>query len=341
MINIDSAAIRELVCHRTSGEDQGSEPGDSMQGFGTDEEEVLKKIFLKPFLSNITTWEFGHEIDLELNPLFKLSESINEGGDFVTISGKICQHLDAVSKHPNIKEGDLFIMDIDGIVFDGNTYSALGIFKAENKENFIETGSGPGGRTSITFRKGIGSRKLDKACLILFTERPYTVFIIDTTGNEADYWKNDFVKVNLKQDAINSTGQFLSIAKSFATKQLPAEFEISKADQIDLLKRSVEYFRQHDSFEKQGFEQEVLQDQEVIKSFQNFDSRYRQEKDLLIADEFEISPQVVKQQAKNFKSVLKLDRNFHIYIHGNRELIKQGVDSDGRKFYKIYFENES
>jgi hypothetical protein len=103
----------------------------------------------------------------------------------------------------------------------------------------------------------------------------------------------------------------------------------------------VEYFKSHDNFDKQGFEQEVFQDQEVIRSFQSYDSRYREEKELQIADEFEISPQVVRKQARIFKSVLKLDRNFHIYIHGDRELIKQGVDSDGRKYYKIYFENES
>jgi hypothetical protein len=48
----------------------------------------------------------------------------------------------------------------------------------------------------------------------------------------------------------------------------------------------------------------------------------------------------VKKQAKIYKSILKLDKNFHIYIHGNREMITKGTDPDGRKFYKIYFENE-
>ena len=42
-----------------------------------------------------------------------------------------------------------------------------------------------------------------------------------------------------------------------------------------------------------------------------------------------------------FKSILKLDKNFHIYIHGNSELIRRGEEKDGRKFYKIYFENEA
>jgi hypothetical protein len=59
-----------------------------------------------------------------------------------------------------------------------------------------------------------------------------------------------------------------------------------------------------------------------------------------ISDSFDISSQAVKKQARIFKSVLKLDKNFHIYIHGNRNLIEQGVEEDGRKFYKIYFKEE-
>ena len=79
----------------------------------------------------------------------------------------------------------------------------------------------------------------------------------------------------------------------------------------------------------------------MIKSFQNFDEIYREENEIELDDNFDISAQAVKKQARVFKSVLKLDKNFHIYIHGNRELIEQGVEKDGRKFYKIYFEEES
>ncbi|MBK6777842.1 MAG: hypothetical protein IPG74_19090 [Flavobacteriales bacterium] len=49
----------------------------------------------------------------------------------------------------------------------------------------------------------------------------------------------------------------------------------------------------------------------------------------------------MKRQARIFKSVLKLDKNFHIYIHGDRNRIEQGVDEQGRKFYKIYYDKES
>ena len=49
----------------------------------------------------------------------------------------------------------------------------------------------------------------------------------------------------------------------------------------------------------------------------------------------------VKKQARSIKSIIKLDKNFHIYVHGSRELIEQGVDEEGRKFYKIYYKEES
>jgi hypothetical protein len=342
MIQIDDTIIRELIYHRINIDNTSSVLNEALYDFSNDEEEiVLKKIFLKPFLACTATYEFAHEIDIDLNPLFKLSQSVFEGSDFISQSKNICQHLKSVSKHPNIKDGDLFVMRYDNITINNVQCKGLGIYKIENKENFIETTKYYNGEAGLNFRKGIGSKRLDKACLILFTDQPFTVFIIDNTSNETDYWQNEFIKVKLKNDGVNNTNQFLSMTKSFVTKQFPSEFETTKADQIDLLNRSVEYFKKNESFDKQSFEQEVFQDNEVIKSFQNFDSKYRLENEIDIADDFLISSQVVKKQARVFKSVLKLDKNFHIYIHGDHELIRQGVETDGRKFYKIYFENES
>jgi len=58
-------------------------------------------------------------------------------------------------------------------------------------------------------------------------------------------------------------------------------------------------------------------------------------------DEFSISTNAVKKQSRVFKSVLKLDKNFHVYIHGNKDLIEKGFDSGmGMHYYKIYFEEE-
>lgn len=342
MIQIEDSIIRKLIYHRIGLKGNKSNLSDTLYEYQNDEEaEVLRKIFLKPFLSNTSTFEFKHEINLELNPLFKLSQAILEDNNFIAQSKSICQHLITVSKHPNLKDGDLFILKFDDIKIDNKFYEALGIYKIENKESFIETSTYGRGNAGLNFKKGIGTKRLDKACLILFTEQPYTILVIDNATVETDYWQNEFIRMDLKKDNINSTNQFLTLAKTFVTQQFPSDFEITRADQIDLLNRSVDYFKTNDNFDKGDFERTVFQQPAIIKSFQKFDSSYRQENEIEIADDFSISPQAVKKQARVFKSVLKLDKNFHIYIHGNNDLIEQGVEKDGRKFYKIYFESES
>ncbi len=338
MIDYTDTTISHLIFHHISQENSRLSAAES-QPADAEEEQVLKTIFLKPFMNCTNTYEFQHEIDLELNTLFKLSRAVDQEDDFVARSRDIHQHLKSVSKHPNIKDGELFVIRYQGVQINHQVVDALGIYKIENKEPFLETSSQEGNQ--LLFRRGIGTRKLDKACLVLFTEVPYTVLIIDNVSKETEYWKQDFVHAGFRNDHVNNTNEFLSLTKSFITEQFPTEYESSKADQIDLLNRSVAFFKSNESFEKESFENEVFQQPELIKSFQNFDQGYRLDKEVALSDNFEISAEAVKKQARGFKSILKLDKNFHVYIHGNRQLIQQGEEPDGRKFYKLYYTEES
>jgi len=341
MIQIEESVIRNLILHKVTSEESKSIINTNLFDTSNEDEEVfLKKVFLKPFISHSQTFEFSHEIDLDYNVLFNLSRSVYDGNDFVEQSGNIAQHLITSSKHHNIKDGDLFIVKFDEIKINNMYYEGLGIYKFEDKDSFIET-SISNKKIIFSFRKGIGNKKPDKACLILFTKEPYTILIIDNNTNETDYWQNDFINHKPKNDNVNSTNNFLTLTKNYISQQITTEFEVSKADQIDLLNRSVDYFKTHENFDKLEFENEVFQDSGIIDSFRSFDNNYRQENEIDLSDNFEISPQAVKKQARVFKSVLKLDKNFHIYIHGNKDLIEQGVDKDGRKYYKIYYEEES
>ncbi len=250
-------------------------------------------------------------------------------------TGIIHQHLKSVSKHPNIKDGDLFIVQYSDVKMGNTFYDALGIYKIENRDSFIEISSG-----KLTFKKGIGSRKLDKACLILFTKVPYTLFIIDSGSIEADYWKNEFIKADYKNDNINNTSQFLALTKNFVAQRLPQEFEVSKADQADILNKSLQFFKEKDNFNLNDFANEVINDPKAIEVFKQYKTDFEQEKDFEFSDNFSISSEAVKKQARALKSIIKLDKNFHIYIHGSRELIEQGEDKKG-KFYKVYYKEES
>jgi hypothetical protein len=330
-----------MVVHKISTTENKSVLSDALyESADETEDSVLKKLFLKPFQAHVSTYEFAHNIKLDYNVLFGLSKKIIEEADFIALSQNIAEHLIECSKHPNIKDGELFVVKFEDLLLSNKHYQALGIYKFEEKETYIETKQA-NKQMDLQFRKGLGNKKPDKACLIIFTEEPYTLLIIDSNSNETDYWQNEFIKHKPKNDNINNTTDFLTLAKNFITEQIPNEYEVNKTDQLNLLNRSVEYFKSHETFDKEEFEQEVFEDKSIIKSFRNFDETWRQEHELDISDNFEISAQAVKKQARVFKSILKLDKNFHIYIHGDRDLIEHGVEKDGRKYYKIYYDNES
>lgn len=307
--------------------------------------ELLNKFFLNPFGNpEFYAFTFTNE-DFLLNPLYNFSSKIFDDLDtFLVNSVNIAKHLYEISIHPQIKPGDLFVAYFSNINIDNEVIDAIGIFKSENKQSFLKL-SNDKENFLIRSDDGINTDRLDKGCLIFNTAKDsgFRVCIIDKSNKstEAQYWKDSFLQLKPCSDDYHQTKEFMNITKNYVTKQLSEEFEVSRADQIDLLNRSVEYFKTHDNFNKNEFENEVFQSAEVINSFRSFDSVYRQKKELEISENFDISPHAVKKQARIFKSVLKLDRNFHIYIHGNKELIEKGTDENGRKYYKIYYEEES
>jgi hypothetical protein len=307
--------------------------------------ELLFKFFLSPFASpEFYSFTFSNE-DFTLNPLFNFASQIFDSSKtFQKNSVNVAKHLYELSVHPQIKSGDLFLAYFTDISIEDELTDAIGIFKSENRQAFLKLNSNQED-FSIQYDDGINIEKLDKGGLIFNTEKKtgYKVCIIDKSNKsvEAQYWKDSFLQLKPCSDDYHHTNEFMNIAKNFVTSKLTEDFEISRADQIDLLNRSIDYFKTHDTFDKKDFERRVFQDNGIIKSFRNFDESYRESHDIEVNDSFEISPQAVKKQVRVFKSVLKLDKNFHIYIHGNRDLIQQGVERDGRKYYKIYFEKET
>lgn len=307
-------------------------------------EEYFKQLINNNFKSE-ELYQFYFLPDLELNPMYQFISSIFQKKEsFIEQSKNAGRYLYDKSTHPHIKGGELCIFYFKDCQISDEILDCIGIFKSENKDTILKVNTTKNG-FDLKDEKGINTNKLDKGCLIFNSEKEkgYLISVIDNTNKnvEAQYWKDDFLGVQPKRNEYHQTNQFLGITKQFVTKKLSEDFEVTKADQIDLLNRSVEYFKTNKTFEKERFETEVFQDSNIIDSFRNFDESYRRDNEVELSDNFEISTQAVKKQARTFKSVLKLDKNFHIYIHGDKELIEQGVEKDGRKYYKIYYQDES
>lgn len=349
MVTFFEASLAQLSIHRV-----GNKLQDEFYVLSDDSLEIedeflsnlLMQYYLKPFEKVNEVYRFIHSSDLNLNELFHFSNEIfKDKGNFHEVSQQITKYLYDLTNHPKIKSGELYVAYFNNVQIEGELLDVIGIFKSETKETYLKVYPEDKGFFMGYEQDGINIQKLDKGCLIFNTdaEEGFKVLVVDQTNkaNEAVYWKDEFLQLKIRNDSFNQTNNTLSVYKSFVTNKLEDDFEMNKADKIDLLNRSMKYFKEKESFEIDEFSNEVIGNPKAIESFKTFKQNYEKEFDTEIADSFDISSPAVKKQAKVFKSVLKLDKNFHIYIHGNKELIEKGFDDDkSMNYYKVYFKEE-
>lgn len=349
MISCFESTLEHLSIHKVGNKQAGEPLILSEHTIGIEDETLkglLMRYFIGPFEKVQETFRFFHPSDqLELNEAWNFTNSIfSDVESFHEKSILFAKHLYDVSNHPNIKTGELCVALFRNVQIDGELKDAIGMFKSESKESFL-TVQQEGNEFGFAYEEnGINIKKADKACLVFDegAQEGYRVVVIDSTNrSEAFYWVDQFLKLTPRSDNFNKTNEVLNLYKGFVTQELDVHFDLEKADKIDMLNRSINYFKNHDQFDEDEFASEVIGDPKAIKVFDSYKKNFEKEWNTTIGDNFDISSHAVKKQQRHFKSVLKLDRNFHIYIHGDREMIEKGFDEEKNlSYYKVYFSNE-
>ncbi len=303
--------------------------------------ELLENYFLGSFKSE-ETFHFYSDSYLVNNPVYSsVSEIFDDKAKFMWEAENIAKHLFEAAENPRVQGGELFIVYFEDEREGTERVDKIGIFKTEKRESFLKI-SPQEDNFEIEKDQGIGLSKIDKAALIYNNDKEtgYVLSVVDNNKNgDMYYWFEDFLKVKQRDDEYFHTQEALMVYKDYITKQLPQEFEVSKADQADFLNKSINFFKEKEEFKLDEFASEVLGDEHVIESFNNFKTDYEQDMQINIAEEFPISEAAVKKTQRHFKSIIKLDKNFHIYIHGDRQKLAQGEDENG-KYYMLYFDKE-
>ncbi len=340
------AEIEQIIAHRVGNKNNEQDLIPSHNLLRTDERlrGMLHRYFLKPFVQpELFHFTFSNE-DFTLNPLYKFASEIFEDSErFAINSVHIARYLYDLTTHPQIKSGDLFVVRFTNVAVNGKSTEAIGLFKSESKQDFLKLETGEES-FELYHESGINIDKLDKGALIFNMEagEGFRVAMVDRVNKaqEAQYWKDDFLQIAPCRDSFHHTKALMECTRDFLMNEAPRETPMNKANQIDLLNRSAGYFKEHEQFSREEFEEEVFQNPDLSGAFRQYAGQnlgdMPEEKD----GGFELSPHAVKKYAKGYKSVLKLDKNFHVYIHGDRSLIEQGRDEDGRKYYKIFYEEE-
>ena len=310
--------------------------------------EGISSALLKYFISSIKheeLYRFTHNSDVKMNEVYSyVSKIFDDPTSLHEQSLLLAKYLYELSEHPNIKVGEFYVAYFRNCEVDNRNTDAVGIFKSENKDTFLEVHPDKGS-FFVESGQGININKLDKGCLIYNVdgEAGYVVSAIDNTnrGHEAKYWIDNFLHIIPRKNEYYNTQNLMAMCKNYVVKQLSNEFGVTKADQAEFLNRSAQYFKENDNFSINNFTNDVIAQPEIIESFKLFRQSYQEDHNVEILDEFSISSSAVKKQARSFKSVIKLDKNFHIYVHGDNQLIKRGYDEVTRMhYYQLFFKEE-
>ena len=347
MMHFDEAGLVALTLHKIGNKsvDEGMVLSDKL----LEVSEIVKPLLLQYFLTPFKTGELynlTHPSDLGLNEVYHFVSAIFENpASLPEQSQSLARHLYRHSTHPKIKTGEFYVAYFDRCRIGDETVNAVGLFKSESKETYLKIYP-VGTSFEIGHDNGININKLDKGCLVFNTgrEEGYAVAIVDNLnkGSEAQYWRDDFLQVKPRSDDYYKTKAVMDLCRRFVSDKLPEDFDVSRVDQADLLNRSMKFLKENDDFEMEEFNEQVLGSPAVINSFSEYRTAFSEENDLDIPEKFQISDNAVKSQSRFMKSVIKLDKNFHIYVHGEGKMVEKGFDKEKQlNFYKLYFKEES
>jgi hypothetical protein len=173
-------------------------------------------------------------------------------------------------------------------------------------------------------------------------EDGYKILNIDktNTGGDAKYWKDEFLNLLLIGTDYTYTTDFVKVTSNFLKARKPLEEILEKGVEVDVLGRSAEYFKKKKHFDESEYKSEVFQDPRLIDAFEDYKMNWQEKSRRPLTEKFDLDALAIKKNESVFKSVIKLDKNFHIYVHGDRKKIMKGVDDEGHKYYVLYYNEE-
>lgn len=348
MIDFENAKLDRFIIHQAG---SSFNPGalllsqDELHLADPDLRQILMTYFLSSFKPG-ATYNFDLSRGAASHTMHTLASEIFDNElNFKETSEKIAKWLQSSSQHPNIKTGELYIGLFRGCKIDGEPCDCLGIFKSENKDIFLRVYQSDQ-QIVAEYDEGVSIRKLDKGCLVFNTaaSEGYKITIVDkvNASQEAQYWKTDFLGLKQAGDNYYYTECAIDVCRQFGDEVLTEENNVPKSEQLAYLKRSQDYFKNAEIFDNEAFTQKVIGQPQAIEAFEDYKRQFADDFGVEFGDHFTVSKPAVDRRKKYFRPVIKLDKNFHLYVHGSSDMLERGYDNDRRmSYYKLYFNEET
>ena len=140
MTGLENASLSKVIVHKIGNPTRAEDLNLSVQPLTLNDAVVrsmLTRYFLYPFNEN-ELYRFTHLSDVNLNEVYRYTQKIFGNGDvFVEQSHLLARIINSKSTHVKVKEGELYEALFDKIPFEDGETEALGIFKSESRETFL------------------------------------------------------------------------------------------------------------------------------------------------------------------------------------------------------------
>lgn len=207
-----SARVTKVIVHRVGNKarEEGVYLSPKEHSYSESIFELLCNNFLTPLMKQGQPYELFHESDISLNTVHHYASLIfNDADSFHQNSEAITKHLYSCSTHPNIGGGEFLFILFDDILIDNVTFQALGLFRVEDKSDYLDVRE-ENGSIEIHKRLGISLEQIQKGAVVLSDNGK--VFVVDALSKKTKYWIDDFLKaapIQTPQMCAKATGALL------------------------------------------------------------------------------------------------------------------------------------
>lgn len=340
MKEFSQSVISRLAIHQIGPEPDSIHFSQGPVKLNPEDTKRIAKVFLKGFNldARYKFEENGNDSGMSVRNL--VEDFFQQNDKFHELSIELAKEW--IRAQPEaVKFHEMIVCEFQNLFIDGEKHPGLGIFLINTKENFL-TIQKTIHDFSISLNEGVNLKKLTDCVLIIPASIPIQTGIFfkqNVYDFESNHLADHFLHTKPVSNNFYQTSHQLNMLKAYIDHELEEEPRLEKMDKMN---RSMEYFKNNEHYNQKDFETSIFDEPEQKQAFERFRHQYAEDKNLQIVDEFDIAPNAVKKKSHYIRSVIKLDKDFHIYVHGSRQNIIRGYDPDrGKHFYQLFFDEES
>lgn len=324
MINFQEVKIKKAIIHKVGNrlKDHDLELSNSVIELNENSESLLINHLLRGF-NKPELFEFKHEVELEMNEVYKRCKLIFNDDDesvFTLYSQHLANHMYDSINSAKVNDCEFAVVYFEDVIINDETLEAIGIFKLETSGYFV-----PSLFEEIEFKIGTALGKIEFGALVLNTreERGYLVNLIKPKTSFFTEW----LDLNPFRNSYLETQTLIESLDKFFTLKL---FDVEIFERVTKLRHCLNWLKANDEFDLREMFNDIFEgDYDAYVDFFNESNNF---------DNFTINDSAVKKHGKLLLKKYLIDEKIIIDATKSNAIISKDSDAKGN-YVKIYYKD--